>query len=172
MNCAVLVVDDDATMRETMRTILKIECDVVTAESAEVALDQLERKTFDVVLSDIQMGGMNGLELLTIIRRRWPSTNVIMVSVITEVSIAVEAMRLGAYFYTTKDFDWKPLNDLVKLAAERRPSDDGGGGEALRQENLKLRRECEELKNQLRKPTKIEDRLPTRSESPLIRQAG
>jgi two-component system response regulator PilR (NtrC family) len=169
MACAVLAVDDDPAMLDTMVTILKGKCDVVTARSAEQALIHLERRTFEVVLSDIRMEGMNGLELLAVIKSRWPSTNVIMISVISEVSVAVEAMRLGAFFYTTKDFDWDPLNDLVQLAVKGGPGD---GDHKLREENLKLRRECDDLRSQLRQPTKIEDRRQPKSEIQPALRAG
>jgi DNA-binding NtrC family response regulator len=177
MKCSVLVVDDDDAMCETMIAILKTNCDVVAVDSGERAVELMQRRTFDVVLSDIRMGGMSGLELLQIIRQNWPSTNVIMISVISDVSVAVEAMRLGAFFYTTKDFEWDPLNDLVELAMKGRNG--GGGGEdaysdvqALRDENLSLRRECDELRNSLRMPAKISDRRLQENEKSPSRLAG
>lgn len=158
LRCSVLVVDDDLGMRETCVTLLKHRCDVEAVESAEEAIELMERKMFHVLLSDIRLPGMNGIQLLGIVRKRWPSTQVIMISVINEVSVAVEAMRMGAYFYMTKDFDLEPLNGIVKAAMEHSSC---GEIEALREANLRLRAELEELKSRLNVPANIADRRPT-----------
>lgn len=168
--CRVLAVDDDEGMRETLTAILRPTCDIVSVDSAEQALVQLERRAFDVVLSDIRLPGLNGIDLLQIVKERWPSTEVIMISVISEVSVAVEAMRLGAFFYTTKDFDYEPLNELVQLAVKGKWADEKNA--ALRRENLALRRENEQLRARLNVPTNIEDRRRRATDSPLSCRAS
>lgn len=151
--CRVLIVDDDRGMRDTLCAILKSLCDVEAVETAEIALDRLDLKLYHVVISDIRLPGIDGLELLKIIKQRWPSTSVIMVSVINDICVAVEAMRLGAFYYTTKEFDWEPLNQLVQLAVQGPYDLRDVKLEWLRNENWKLRQEVQELRARLHDPS-------------------
>ncbi len=114
----VLVVDDEPGVRESLRLILKESATVTLADSGEAALARLEEHSFDVVLADLLMPGIDGLELLERIRARTATTQVIMVTATKTVKTAVQAMKLGAYDYVTKPFDIDELQLLVGRAAQ------------------------------------------------------
>ena len=115
----VLIVDDDEGMRDTLTAILKREYLVLTAATGEEGLAVLKRKDVDLVLLDVRLPGISGLELLTIIRETYSLVEVIMVSALSEVEVAVAAMKQGAYHYITKEFDYDGLRSLVRNALER-----------------------------------------------------
>jgi DNA-binding NtrC family response regulator len=114
-----LVVDDDQGMRDTLTAILKREYRVLRASSAEAALPILNREDVDLMLLDVRMPGISGLELLRIVKENYSLVEVIMISAINEVETAVQAMKHGAYHYITKDFDYDELRSLVRNACER-----------------------------------------------------
>ena len=91
---AILVVDDDADMRELAHDMLKDRGhQVVVAGSGEEALKRLAEEDYAVVLTDLRMKGMQGLELLTQIKRGYPDINVILMTAFGSVETAVEAMK-------------------------------------------------------------------------------
>jgi DNA-binding NtrC family response regulator len=118
-NKNLLIVDDDQGMRDTLTAILKRDYHVRLAASAEAALPMLRRDNIDLMLLDVRLPGMNGLELLTIVKEQHPTIEVIMISAVTEVETAVQAMKGGAYHYITKDFEYDALRSLVANASER-----------------------------------------------------
>jgi len=109
----VLIVDDEKNIRRTLRMVLSSkEYSVGDCASAEEAIRLMQEEPVDVVLLDIKLPGMDGIELLSKIRRDWPMTEVIMISGHGTIQDAVGATRLGAY-----DFLEKPLDaDRVDLA--------------------------------------------------------
>jgi len=110
----VLIVDDDPSIRQTMEAIVKSAGMRPTAVgSGEEALKFLQTSSVEVMLLDVQMPGLGGLEVLRQVRDKQPDIGVIMLSVIKEVPVAVEAMRLGALDYVTKDFSPTELNARV-----------------------------------------------------------
>jgi len=115
----VLVVDDDEGMRDTLTAILKREYHILTAATDEEGLAILKRKDVDLVLLDVRLPGISGLELLTIVKENYSLVEVIMVSALSEVKVAVRAMKQGAYHYITKEFDYDGLRSLVRNALER-----------------------------------------------------
>jgi len=116
----VLVVDDDPSIRQTMETIVRTAgMNPLTASSGEEALLVLRRSTVDVMLLDVQLPGMSGLELLRQLRDGHPDVGVIMVSVVKEIPIAVEAIKLGALDYLTKDFSPGELSARVSKSLEQ-----------------------------------------------------
>ena len=114
----VLVVDDEASVRESLRLILKQRAEVTLAVSGEAALTALAAQAFDVVLLDILMPGMDGLELLEQVRAQARAPQVIMLTATKTVKTAVRAMKLGAFDYVTKPFDIDELIVLVERAAQ------------------------------------------------------
>lgn len=119
----VLVVDDHASAREAMADILRCAGhEVRCAASAAEALQRLEKNAFDVILTDLQMPGMDGLELLRAIGERGEDAQVAMITAHASVSSAVEAMRRGAFDYIEKPFKVDQLEQLVARAMRR-----GGG---------------------------------------------
>ena len=115
----VLIVDDDEGMRDTLTAILKREYLVLTAATGEEGLSVLKREDVDLILLDIRLPGINGLEMLTIVKENYSLVEVIMVSALNEVEVAVTAMKQGAYHYITKEFDYDGLRSLVRNALER-----------------------------------------------------
>ncbi len=102
---AILVVDDDANLRQNIHFIIeKGGMKASMASSGEEALQRMRTTAFDLVLLDVQMPGMGGLEALRSMRERHPDVGVIMLSVIKDIAVAVEAMHAGALDYVTKDF--------------------------------------------------------------------
>ena len=115
----VLIVDDDEGMRDTLPAILKREYRVMTAVTGEESLAILKREDVDLILLDIRLPGISGFEVLKIVRENYALTEVIMISAITDVETAVQAMKTGAYHYITKEFDYDQLRSLVRNALER-----------------------------------------------------
>ena len=106
--------------------------EVQTAASGEAALAAVAEQPFDVVISDIRMPGMGGIELLRQLRMQVPDVDVILVTAHATADSAIEALRLGAHDYITKPFDLHELKLRVRRAVERR---------ALQRENLFLKDE-------------------------------
>jgi DNA-binding NtrC family response regulator len=115
----VLIVDDDEGMRDTLTAILKREYRVLRVSSGEAALPILNREDVDLMLLDVRLPGINGLEVLRIVKENYSLIEVVMISAINEIETAVQAMKCGAYHYVTKDFDYDTLRALVRNASER-----------------------------------------------------
>ena len=110
----VLIVDDDASMRQTMEAIVRSAgMRPMAVASGEEALRAVQSNAVDLMLLDVQMPGIGGLEVLRQVREKHTDIGVIMISVLKEVPVAVEAMRLGALDYVTKDFSPPELNARV-----------------------------------------------------------
>ena len=115
----VLVVDDDEGMRDTLTAILKRDYRVLRVATGEAALPILTREDVDLVLLDVRLPGISGFEVLRIVKENYSLIEVIMISAITEVETAVQAMKHGAYHYITKEFDYDQLRALVRNASDR-----------------------------------------------------
>jgi DNA-binding NtrC family response regulator len=119
--CRVLVVDDHASAREAVADVLReAQYYVATCASASEALSKLGSDRFDVVVTDLQMPGMNGLEFICEIERRRIDVQVLMITAHASVSSAVEAMRHGAFDYIEKPFDAVALERSVAQACDHR----------------------------------------------------
>ncbi len=117
----ILVVDDEEVARKNVSHVLQKDAyEVVTAEDGREALAKLSADPFDVVLSDLRMPGVNGMEMLEKIRLSRPDTRVIMVTGYATVSSAVEAMKKGAFSYISKPFKLEEVRTAVKEALESR----------------------------------------------------
>src|SRR5947207_3673732 len=116
---SVLIVDDDEGMRDTLTAILKREYRVLRVASGEAALPILNREDIDLVLLDVRLPGISGFEVLRILKENYSLIEVIMISAITEVETAVQAMKHGAYHHVTEDFHHDQLRSLVQNASER-----------------------------------------------------
>ena len=118
---AVLVVDDEESIRSILSRKLESEGYIcITASDGKEAVETASRQDFDLVLTDIKMPGMSGLEVLSHIVNEHPDTCVIMITALADAQTAVEAMKLGAYDYVTKPFDLEAMGMRVEKALERR----------------------------------------------------
>ncbi|MDP6485022.1 MAG: response regulator, partial [Nitrospinota bacterium] len=112
----VLVVDDEDRVRKLLTRLLQEEgCRVQVASSGREALEALEREAYDLVLTDLTMPGMSGMDLLSEIREKWSEMSVILVTAFGTVESAVEAMHKGAFHYITKPFKL----DEVRIFTQR-----------------------------------------------------
>ena len=115
----VLIVDDDEGMRDTLAALLRRDFRVLKAGTGESALQIMEKEDVDLMMLDVRLPGVSGLEVLKIVKENYAYVEVIIISALKELEIAVEAMRHGAYHYISKDFDIEGVRTLVNNASER-----------------------------------------------------
>jgi DNA-binding NtrC family response regulator len=128
-----LIVEDDRSSRDTLAAALAdVEMNVTTAASAEEAIARLKLAPVDIVLSDVVMGRLDGLDLLNHIQEESPDTAVILMTGQGSIQAAVDAMRNGAYDYLTKPIDLDRLELVIERAKKK---------QNLVRENKKLRKE-------------------------------
>ena len=120
----ILVIDDELSMLELLEIILTKEGYRVTcAESGKKAVSLLQKGSYDLLLCDIKLGDINGIEVLKRAKEKNPETVVIMISAYSSAENAVEAMNEGAYDYVPKPFDNEELKQTIKNALEMRTVD-------------------------------------------------
>lgn len=118
---SILVVDDESSIREFLQIMLKREkMHVETAVNGRDALDKLKTQSFDLIISDIQMPEVSGLDLLAKVKEKDPDALVLMITAFGSTETAVEAMKLGAYDYLTKPFKIDDVKVRLKKALEKR----------------------------------------------------
>ena len=124
----VLVVDDEAVVRTAIRRILdKPGLDVKLAESGEQALESMAEQPAALVLLDMKMPGMDGLEVLKVLRSNFPATMVIMITGYPTLENAIECLKLGAMDYLVKPFRVDELETLLQKALETINQQESGG---------------------------------------------
>ena len=115
----ILVVDDDPSLRRVLQVQLEQEgYEVAVAASAQQTLSVLQLRPFDLLITDLKMPGMSGLELLKQARSQYPQTIIIMLTAFGTVDTAVEAMKAGAYDYLTKPVHPDQMSVVVRRALE------------------------------------------------------
>ncbi len=114
-----LIVDGDEASRESLNEALRQEYRVMRAASAEGALALLVRDEVDIAIVDVHQPGISGFELLRILRENYPTAEVIMTSATADVGSAVQAVKLGAFHFVTKDVRREEIRALVGHALER-----------------------------------------------------
>jgi two-component system response regulator PilR (NtrC family) len=120
VNVSILVVDDELSMREFLAILLEREgYTPVTAANGSEALSLLEQENFDLVISDVNMPGLDGISLLERIKSSSPETAVLMITAFSTTEQAVEAMKFGAYDYIAKPFKVEEIKLLVRNALEK-----------------------------------------------------
>ncbi len=124
---AILVVEDDAGLREALIDTLEMSgIDCIAADSAEQAMVLLKQGAYSLVVSDVQMGAMSGLDLLRSIKLNYPELPVLMMTAYATIDDAVEAMRLGAIDYMAKPFAPEVLLNMVsRYLPEKEKETDG-----------------------------------------------
>ncbi len=128
----VLVVDDELGPRESLRMLLKPAYQIQTAENGRTALDLLRRFQPDIVIMDIKMPEMDGLELLRHVKRADPSIEVVMITAYASLETVRHALTHGAFEYLIKPFSRQDLEDVVHRALMRRQADLGARGQVAR----------------------------------------
>ncbi len=117
MGKRVLVIDDEAIVRVSCERVLRPEgYDVIVTPKGTEAIAMLEKEKFDLVLTDLKMPDMDGLEVLKNIKEKWPYMMVIIITGYGTVSTAVQAMKMGAYEYIEKPFTPEDILNAVNKA--------------------------------------------------------
>ncbi|MBN2288695.1 MAG: sigma-54-dependent Fis family transcriptional regulator [Candidatus Glassbacteria bacterium] len=138
----ILVVDDEPLMRDFLVETLQRKKYVVDAVgSGSQAIEKIKGDYFDLVITDIRMPEVSGMEVLDAVKKNSPETEVVMITAFGTIENAVEAMKLGAYHYLQKPFQADAIEILVERAIER---------QRLRDENRTLRNDNTQLRNQLK----------------------
>jgi diguanylate cyclase (GGDEF)-like protein len=112
----ILIIDDDEQIRRLLKDLLGPNADCTTVGSAEDALALLKSVNFNLVISDINMGGISGLDLVPRVLKQTPDTVVVMISGQQTIDFAIEAMRAGAFDYITKPLDLRHVETAVNRA--------------------------------------------------------
>src|SRR5215831_5302569 len=136
MKSKVLIVDDQADVRELLRSVLEDNYDVAQAASGAALQKCFPQDPPDVVLLDVKLPDADGLDLLPQIKKRWPETEVIVLTGHGTMDMAVEAGKRGAYNFLSKPFENEKLLADVKCAVERKEQNE---------ENSALRRALETI---------------------------
>jgi len=133
----ILVVDDERSMRDFLSIMLSREGhDVATAQNGAEALQAVQSEIFDLLITDVKMPGVDGMDVLKTTRETSPDTVVVMITAFATAETAVEAMKLGAADYIIKPFKVDELKLIVNNSLEKR---------RLKKENLLLKREMKSL---------------------------
>ncbi|MCA1644771.1 MAG: hybrid sensor histidine kinase/response regulator [Chloroflexi bacterium] len=165
----VLVVDDEETVMVTIQGILELDGYAVTATtSGEDALELIRTHSFDVVLTDLRMDGMDGIDLLKVVRSQSPDTVTLMLTGYASLDSALTALREGAYDYLVKPCDVVDLRATVSRAVERsrlaaqlrdRLHDLERANETIRALNLELETRVEQATAELRQEITARDEV-------------
>lgn len=121
MNEKILIIDDEPDMLELLRRSLASELDaeIICESKSRLALDLIKTRDFDLVLTDIKMPEINGLELLKLSKKINPDLTVVMMTAYGEIDMVIHAMKNGAYDFITKPFDHDALVVRLEKALER-----------------------------------------------------
>ena len=110
----ILIVDDEEVVRLShLRSLEGTDCNARTVEDGREAISVMEQQPFDVVLLDLRMPDLDGMDVLKTIKHRWPDSEVIVITGYPSIETAKEAVRLGAFNYLTKPVG---PNDVIKAA--------------------------------------------------------
>ncbi|AKE51291.1 response regulator [Kangiella geojedonensis] len=113
MDNTVLIVDDDSSIRWVLaRALSNAQFKVLSCDNGQQAISMIESARPQLVITDIQMSGMDGLELLASINQQWPDLPVIMITAYADTDLATKTHELGAFDYLPKPFD---INHVIKL---------------------------------------------------------
>ena len=116
----ILIVDDDEIIRDTLKELLSEQYTCQTAGTADEAFARLSEKPYDLVLTDIAMPGISGLDLLGRVLQQYPKTPVIVISGISDQEHVQGLLKLGAFDFLLKPFRLEVVEKSVKRALERR----------------------------------------------------
>lgn len=115
----ILIVDDeDIVLKSCLRVLQKLDYEIETAYSGQTALDNLEKKKYDIVVTDLMMPGMDGMQLLEEIKKRYPEVIVIIFTGYATVETARQALKAGAFDYIPKPFTPDELRNVIENAVK------------------------------------------------------
>lgn len=115
----ILIVDDeDIVLKSCLRVLQKLDYEIDTAYSGQTALDNLEKKKYDIVVTDLMMPGMDGMQLLEEIKKRYPDVIVIIFTGYATVDTTRQALKAGAFDYIPKPFTPDELRNVVDNAVK------------------------------------------------------
>lgn len=115
----ILIVDDeDIVLKSCLRVLQKLDYEIETAYSGQTALDQLDKKKYDIVVTDLMMPGMDGMQLLEEIKKRYPEMIVIIFTGYATVDTARQALKAGAFDYIPKPFTPDELRNVLEHAVK------------------------------------------------------
>ncbi len=118
--CKILVVDDEEVIRELLIRILESKgFNVETVENGLIALEKIKTNVFDVLITDLKMPKINGIDVLKEIKKSNPFTEVIIITGYPTIEAAVEAMRIGAADFISKPFDLETIHSIIKRILEK-----------------------------------------------------
>lgn len=117
---SVLIVDDEQIVLDSIKRHLRKEdkYQIDTALEAETALDLMEQRKYSIVLTDLMMPEIDGLELLKIVKDKYPKTLVVMITGYATINTALQAMQLGAFDYLAKPFTRAEIKQVISRAAD------------------------------------------------------
>ncbi len=115
----ILVIDDENGVRQSFKMVLKSDYNVFLAETGEKGIEIFKDNSVDLILLDIILPDINGLDLLEKLKGMDPNVEIIMISAVKEIPTAVKAMKLGAYDYVTKPFIIEDIRNIVNRALEK-----------------------------------------------------
>ncbi|NLI32483.1 MAG: response regulator, partial [Deltaproteobacteria bacterium] len=128
----ILIADDEPIARENLQYVLRKDgYETLSVENGAAAIRELETKQFDLVMTDLRMHPVDGMQVLLRTKDLYPDTEVIVITGYATVRSAVEAMQKGAFHYIAKPYKIDDVRNLVRQALEKR---------SLRQEVTELRR--------------------------------
>ena len=159
----ILVVDDDKNIRRTVTMALEsLDYFVHTAFDGKDAMMQLERDSYDLIITDLKMPGMNGMELLQRAIAKYPNVQIVLVSAHATVDNAVEAMKLGAIDFLQKPFTPKELRKIVCSVLEQDDVDTASEYKAALTSAKKLarKRQFESAKTEAKKAIGLDPSSP------------
>ncbi len=126
--CRLLVVDDESIVGKRLRQVFsKMGFDIETFVDGAPAMAAMDQKPFDVVVTDLKMADMDGMEVLRQVRQHHPSTRVIIITGYADEATAEEARRLGVFEFLAKPFRLDTLKDMVFRALEAKRRDERKG---------------------------------------------
>jgi len=137
----ILIIDDEKIALKNLEHIMKKEGYEVTAtQSGANALKMLEREEFDLVLTDLRMEKVDGIQILQKTKERYPDSEVVMITGYATIETAIEAMKLGAYYYLAKPYKLEEVRKVVSGALEK---------VQLRKENISLREQLRKFEGKV-----------------------
>jgi len=120
MESKILICDDEFGIRESLRMILHDKYPLVFAEDGQQAVDLLEKEKIDLVLMDINMPRLSGIEALQRIKEIDPAIQVLILTGYGSLDTAIQAIKYGAFDYITKPFDMNDLLEIIEVGLQKR----------------------------------------------------